>query len=245
MELDGAKDDIGNAAPEYFKRSFCDFEVFCAVEHSQAHSGVQNVLVFGPAVKDPKTAPWLASKVNAHGYNIVNSRDGQCRWPDEKAKIDAFIADSVGFEELDRLVGAAVAEGCVYGLQTAAVADPSRINAAAQVGVQAADLTDDQLRRFCAEYQEPGSVRAIDLANCSRIRDIKCLGVFVQLRELEIEGCHQIEVASLAVVLGACSQLRVDVGDFLLTHGRVEEALDNWKQELKEAQQSGELCELE
>ena len=142
------------------------------------------------------------------------------------------------------MVGAAVAEGCVYGLQTAAAADPSRINAAAREGGQAADLTDDQLRRFCAEYQEPGSVRAIDLANCSRIRDIKCLGAFVQLRELEIKGCHQIEVASLVVVLGACSQLRVNVGSFLLTHGRVEEALDYRKQELKQAQQSGELCEL-
>ena len=38
--------------------------------------------------------------------------------------------------ETSKATGAAVAEGCVYGLQTAAVADPSRINAAAQVGVQ-------------------------------------------------------------------------------------------------------------
>ena len=130
-------------------------------------------------------------------------------------------------------------------LLPAAAADPSRINAAAQVGVQAAELTDELLQRFCAQHQQPSLVEEIDLHNSSQVRDISCLGVFVQLRELELDGCHQIEVASLVAVLGACLQLRVDVGGFLLAHGRVEEALDYRKQELKEAQQSGELCELE
>ena len=59
------------------------------------------------------------------------------------------------------------------------------------------------------------------------------------------QGVAPGSTCSLVVVLGACLQLRVDVGSFLRTHGRVEEALDYRKQELKEAQQSGELCELE
>ena len=125
------------------------------------------MLVFGPAVKNPKTAPWLATKVNTYGYNIVNSRAGQCRWPEEKEKIDAFIESDVGFEELDKLVGTAVANACIYGLQTAAAADPSQINVAAQVGVQAADLTDKQLQHFCAHHSNHDEVRTIDLHNCA------------------------------------------------------------------------------
>jgi tetratricopeptide (TPR) repeat protein len=240
VELDGAKDGIGNAAPNYFQRSFCDFEVFCAMEDSQARGGVRKVLVFGPAAKDPKTAPWLASKVNAHGYNIVNSCNAQCRWPEEKEKIDQFIQDSVGFAELDRLVGAAVADGCVYGLQTAAAVDPSRINAAAQAGVQAADLSDALLQQFCTQHQEPSLVREVDLNNCSQIQNIECLAVFLHLHTLRLEGCHQIQVASLMLVLVACAQLRFDAGEFLMTHGRVEEALAGRKRELAEAQQTGD-----
>jgi tetratricopeptide (TPR) repeat protein len=123
VELDDAQDGIGNAAPDYFNRSFCIFEVFAAVESSK-QDGEQKVLVFGPAIKNQKTAPWLATKVNTYGYNIVNSRNGQCRWPAEKAKIDAFIESNVGFEELDKLVGTAVADACIYGLQTAAATSP-------------------------------------------------------------------------------------------------------------------------
>ena len=131
-------------------------------------------------------------------------------------------------------------KACMFGLQTAAAADPSQVNVAAQVGVQAADLTDKLLQRFCTEHQEPGVVQAIDLHNCSQIGNIECLGVFRQLCKLELEGCHKVEVSSLAAVLKACSQLRVDVGEFLRTHGRVEEALDYYKKDLAIARQTGE-----
>jgi hypothetical protein len=167
VELDDTKDDIGNLMPSYFSRSFCVFEVFAAVEGGATD---HKVLVFGPAVSDPKNTPWLSAKVNAHGYNIVNSCDGQCRWPEEKEKIDAFIKASVGYEELDKVVGTAVAAGCVYGLQAAAKQDLSRINVAAQVGVQAADLTDEQLQQFCNQHQNPNLVRVIDLLQCVRIQ---------------------------------------------------------------------------
>ena len=63
--------------------------------------------------------------------------------------------------------------------------------------------------------------------------------MFIHLRELELKGCYQVEAASLVAVLVSCTQLRINVGEFLLTHGRVEEALGHWMQESKEAQQSG------
>jgi hypothetical protein len=184
VELDDAQGGTGNAAPEYFNRSFCVFEVFAAVESStsttkplreerdldnavlalnrelssedggisspewknltkelkrrrpewknltkdqvgealvrarqmaEEQDGEQKVLVWGPAVKNPKTAPWLFAQVNKHGNNIVNSREGQCRWPAEKKKIDAFIESNVGYGEVDKLVGAVVASACNRG----------------------------------------------------------------------------------------------------------------------------------
>jgi hypothetical protein len=103
VELDAAKDDLGNAAPIYFARSFCLFEVFVAVEHSSPGDDIRKVLVLGPAVKDPKTAPWLAAKVNSFGYNVVNSRDGQCRWANEKMVIDSFIKGVSGMRSSTEL----------------------------------------------------------------------------------------------------------------------------------------------
>jgi hypothetical protein len=79
IELDGEKDERGFAAPAYFGRSFCIFEVFAAVECDT--DGAHKVLVLGPAVKDPRTSPWLASNVNTRGYNIVNSRDWRLEVP--------------------------------------------------------------------------------------------------------------------------------------------------------------------
>jgi chemotaxis protein histidine kinase CheA len=252
VELDDAQGDIGNAAPDYFNRSFCIFEVFAAAESSE-QDGEQKVLVFGPAVKNPKTAPWLARKVSTYGYNIVNSRDGQCRWPAEKEKIDAFIESTVGFEELDKVVGSAVANACIYGLQTAAAADPSQINVAAQVGVQAADLTDVQLQHFCAHHSNHDEVRTIDLHNCGQIVNVECLRVFSELRQLDIEGCDRIDIASFIVLQTACTNLKsctlskcgrvfdrkLDVGEFLRKHGRFEEALAYRLEELQFVKQAG------
>jgi hypothetical protein len=239
VELDDARGTIGNAAPDYFNRSFCIFEVFAAAE-SSTQDGEQKVLVFGPAVKNPKTAPWLATKVSSYGYNIVNSREGQCRWPAEKEKIDAFIESTVGFEALDKLVGSAVANACIHGLTTAAAADPSQINIAAMVGVQAADLTDMQLQQFCAAGSHCcDEVRTIDLHNCSQIVNVECLRVFSELRHLKIEGCDRINIASFVVLQTACAKLMLDMGDFLLKHGRFEEALDYRMEELKTVQQAG------
>ena len=90
--------------------------------------------MLGPAVKEADTAPWLAAKLQ-HGYNIVNSEKAQCRIKEEKDKIDGFIRETIGFEELDRVVGAAIAAGVIRGQQLAAEADPSRINIAALEGV--------------------------------------------------------------------------------------------------------------
>jgi hypothetical protein len=177
--------------------------------------------------------------VNTYGYNIVNSRKGQCRWPAEKEKIDAFIELNVGYEELDKLVGTAVANACIYGLQTAAAADPTQINVAAQVGVQAADLTGVQLQHFCAHHSKHDEVRNIDLHNCAQIVSVECLRVFSELRHLEIEGCDQIEIASFVVLQTACTNLELDVGEFLSGHGRFEEALAYCQEELKTAQQAG------
>jgi tetratricopeptide (TPR) repeat protein len=239
VELDDAQGGIGNAAPDYFNRSFCIFEVFAAVESSK-QDGEQKVLVFGPAVKNPKTAPWLATKVSTYGYNIVNSRKGQCRWPAEKEKIDAFIELNVGYEELDKLVGTAVANACIYGLRTAAAADPSQINVAAQIGVQAANLTDVQLQHFCAHHSNHDEVHSIDLHNCGQIVSVECLRVFSELRQLQIEGCDQIKTASFVVLQTACANLKLNVGKFLIGHGRFKEALAYEQEELKTALQAGD-----
>jgi hypothetical protein len=101
----------GLPAPDYFNRSFCIFEVFAAVE-SSTQDGEQKVLVWGPAVKDYYSCPWLAQMQMA-GENIVNSREGHCRWPAEKELIDAFIESNIGYEELDKLVGTAIAKACL------------------------------------------------------------------------------------------------------------------------------------
>jgi hypothetical protein len=125
VELDDAKDDIGNSAPRYLTRSFTLVEVFNAVENG---GGEEKVLVLGPAVKEADTAPWLAAKFHRHKKNIVNSWEAQCRHDEEKDKIDRFISESIGYEELDKVVGAAIADGVIHGQKLAAQAEPSRIN---------------------------------------------------------------------------------------------------------------------
>jgi hypothetical protein len=93
VELDAGEDDLRNAAPVYafLTRSFCVFEVFAAIEEEEeGQRSRTKVLVFGPAVKGAKTAPWLAAKIVSHEYNIVNSSEAQCRWEDEKEKSNAF-----------------------------------------------------------------------------------------------------------------------------------------------------------
>jgi tetratricopeptide (TPR) repeat protein len=237
VELDAAKDSLGNAAPIYFSRSFCLIEVFAAVEQGSSNG---KVLVFGPAVKDPMTAPWLAAKVSSRfGYNVVNSCNGQCRWADEKKKIDAFIEESVGYEELDRIVGEAVANGCTYGLQIAAATDPSRVNVAAFFSVQAADLTDEQLEQFCKQHETPRSVRAIDLQQCEKLTciDGRSRWGFSQLEELDA----RVASASSALVAKGCPELGEDwLSDTLRLLGRVEEQLERHKKQLEIAQETGD-----
>ena len=108
--------------------------------------GEKKVLVLGPAVKEADTAPWLAAKFHRHKKNIVNSQEAQCRHDEEKDKINRFISESIGYGELDKVVGAAIADGVIHGQKLAAKTDPSRINIAALVEVQADDLTDGQLQ---------------------------------------------------------------------------------------------------
>jgi tetratricopeptide (TPR) repeat protein len=255
VELDAAKDSIGNAAPIYFSRSFCLIEVFAAVEHGSSNG---KVLVFGPAVKDPKTAPWLAAKVDSFGYNVVNSCNGQCRWADEKKKIDAFIEESVGYAELDRIVGEAVANGCTYGLQAAAATDPSNVNVAAFFSVQAADLTDEQLEQFCEQRETPRNVRAIDLQQCEKLTCIDGLSRwgFSQLEELgekwlsdtlKLLGKYKeaiehykkaLEIAQERGDRGDEGSAYSSIGDALDSLGNHEEAMEHYEKSLEIAQET-------
>jgi hypothetical protein len=66
--------------------------------------------------------------------------------------------------------------------------------------------------------------------------------VFSELRQLEIEGCGQITVASFVVLQTACANLELDVGGFLGGHGRFVEALAYHQEKLTAFQQAGE-CE--
>jgi tetratricopeptide (TPR) repeat protein len=236
VELDDTKDDIGNLMPTYFRRSFCVFEVFAAVEGG---TNDQKVLVSGPAVSDPETTPWLSAKVNAHGYNIVNSSDGECRWPVEKEKINAFIESSVGYKELDKVVGKAVADGCVYGLQVAAKKDVSQINIAAQVGVQAADLTDEQLQRFCDQHQSPELVHVVDLQQCKQITKVDSLCRFSELRQLEIAGCDNVTTESLVELFSTCAGLESEKFPFYLGRlARYDDLINYYTRNLEDARTS-------
>jgi tetratricopeptide (TPR) repeat protein len=101
-------------------------------------------------------------------------------------------------------------------------------------------LTDVQLEHFCAQHNNPHEVRTIDLHNCGQIVSVECLSVFSELRQLEIEGCDRISVASFVVLQMACTNLKLGVGEFLRGHGRFEEALAYRQEELKTAQQAGD-----
>jgi hypothetical protein len=247
VELDDAKDELGNAAPRYLTRSFTVVEVFNAVENGGAE---QKVLVLGPAVKEADTGPWLAAKFHRHKMNIVNSQGAECRIQEEKDKINQFIVKTIGFEELDRVVGAAIADGVIRGQQLAAKADPSRINIAALVKVQAADLTDEQLGRFCTEYKAPEVVQAINLRDCQQITSVECLTVFVGLQELDLSGCNSIITESLVALAKRFPALeapgsKAGAGGIFLYEtltelGRYADAIKYEKENLEMAQQTGE-----
>jgi tetratricopeptide (TPR) repeat protein len=157
--------------------------------------------------------------------------DWRCRRPAEKEKIDAFIEGSVGYEALDKVVGAAVAAGCMCGLQISAKRDPSYINIAARVGVQAIDLEDDQLQEFFDQHQSPGDVRKIDLQQCKRITCIHGLNRFSQLEKLDLSGCNRVATESLAVVAKARTKLEFGNKSSWIVHaltslGRLDEAIE-------------------
>jgi hypothetical protein len=248
VELDDAKDDIGSPAPRYLTRSFTVVEVFNAVEKG---GGEKKVLVLGPAVKEADTAPWLAAKFHRHKKNIVNSREAQCRIDEEKDKIDRFISGSIGYEELDKVVGAAIADGVIHGQKLAAQTDPSRINIAALVEVQADDLTDRQLQCFCAEHNAPQVVLKINLRDCEKITSVECLCVFEQLQELDLSGCNSISTESLADLARSRPTLQAPgakqhggagfLNDTLSELGRYTDAIKYENEKLENARQSGEL----
>jgi tetratricopeptide (TPR) repeat protein len=246
VELDAGEDDLRNAAPVYLTRSFCVFEVFAAIEEEEEGKRSRTkVLVFGPAVKDAKIAPWLAAKIVSHDYNIVNSSEAQCRWKDEKEKINAFIEESVGFDELDLVVGRAVAKGCMRGLSLAAQQDPPIVNIAAVVGVQAADLTDEELNQFCREHQDPDLVCTVDIQGCSCLTSAEGLTRFVRLKNIRLSGCNQLSTKSIATVLESCTAVRFLTEDdariirkmsaILMSMGRVHEAVEFYRDEFTTA----------
>jgi tetratricopeptide (TPR) repeat protein len=244
VELDAGEDDLRNAAPVYLTRSFCVFEVFAAVEEEEEEqSSHTKVLVFGPAVKDPKIAPWLAAKVISHDYNVVNSSEAQCRWNGEKKKIDAFIEESVGYEKLDMVVAKAVAKGCTHGLSLAAQQDPSNINVAAVVGVQAADLTDEEMNQFCRQHRDPDLVRTVDIQGCSGLTSVEGLIRFLRLENIQFSGCNKVSTKSIATVLVSCTGVRFQqtgrgqrkVSAILMSMGRVSEAIEFYEDEFKAA----------
>jgi tetratricopeptide (TPR) repeat protein len=250
VELDDAKDAIGNAAPAYLTRSFCIFEVSAAVESDTTGDG-KKVLVLGPAVKDPRTAPWLAAKTEAYDYNIVNSREAQCRFDDERVKINAFIEKSLGYEELDKLVSVAIANGVMNGLRLAAQLDPATVHVAAAMGVQAAELTDEALQTCCEQHPNPILVRTVDLQHCTRLTSIDSLSRFAELQSLNIAGCENVATASLVTVSKACKKLQVEtesrVIDFV-THalcqfGRQGAAIDWQRKTADAARKSGRTNE--
>jgi hypothetical protein len=161
VELDGALNRRGTAAePEWFKRSFCVFEAFAAVEAKN------RILICGPAIEDTKTSPRLAEG------SKVDSKRAKCRSHAHKEEIDSFIRKSVGHEELDGQVAAAIVEGVKRGLQ---LFDSSRIRVVAcalAVGVRACALTDKQLRQWAEQHEEPTEVFHLDLAGCSLITEL-------------------------------------------------------------------------
>jgi hypothetical protein len=122
---------------------------------------------------------------------------------------------------------------------------PSQINVAAQVGVQAADLTDKQLQHFCAHHSSHDEVRTVDLHNCDQIVSAECLRVLSELRQLGIKGCDRISIASFVVLQTACANLELDVSEFLGGHGSFEEALAYHQEKLTTALAQAGDCESE
>jgi tetratricopeptide (TPR) repeat protein len=108
-------------ASAYLRRTFCLLEAFDTIK------GKGQLLVCGPAVKDPLTALALARVATDAEKNkdIVDSRAAQCRHADQKKRIDQFIADSVGFNKLDKLVMASIVGGCMRIARSASQKDPA------------------------------------------------------------------------------------------------------------------------
>ena len=78
---------------EYAARSFCLVESFAAVVGGCRYQCVSYA-----------TREVLASRP-------VNSRTASTRWQEEKIVIDTLIAETIGFERLDAVIGAAIREG--------------------------------------------------------------------------------------------------------------------------------------
>ena len=147
------------------------------------------------------------------------------------------------------MVGAAIADGVIHGQKLAAQTDPSRINIAALVEVQADDLTDRQLQCFCAEHNAPQVVLKINLRDCEKITSVECLCVFEQLQELDLSGCNSISTESLADLARSRPMLQAPgakqqvlfLYDTLRELGRYTDAIKYENEKLENARQSGEL----
>lgn len=87
----------------YLSRSFCVFEVFASVE------GEAEINVWCSEMSRKRNKRAVMDKIVAIPVKI---EDAKARDPEDKARIDEFITESVGFETLDAEVAQAIAEGC-------------------------------------------------------------------------------------------------------------------------------------
>jgi len=92
----------------YLSRSFCVFEVFASVE------GEAEIKIWASEMSRKRNKRAVMEKIVSIPVKI---EDAQARWPEDKAVIDEFITESVGFETLNTKVAQAIAEGCEEACQ--------------------------------------------------------------------------------------------------------------------------------
>jgi hypothetical protein len=103
----------------YLWRSFCLLEVFYTI-HSKG-----KLLVCGLPVQDLNYNEFLkvAGADERQRREMVESSSAKCRSRAHKEQIDRFIANSVGFDKLDKLVLSAIVEGYLRAMRTSGESD--------------------------------------------------------------------------------------------------------------------------
>jgi tetratricopeptide (TPR) repeat protein len=102
----GGKNDLA-----YLRRSFCLLEAFYTI-HAKG-----KLLVCGLPVKHLKLSA-IAGADERQRREIVDSSTAKCRSREHKEQIDRFIAESVGFDRLDKLMLGAIVEGYLRAMRT-------------------------------------------------------------------------------------------------------------------------------